>query len=154
VKCISCSHFKLRLFNFNLRWTNCRFCKLHLLYESKFVLVSARLYLIKYTIDVSISYPMSRNETTIFFTAVKTYRSTCLFQKQLQPQFLVLGVDTQQIWNKFCRTGVFYSWHLIMKNTVDQSATKQIVFSENPRKVSEMWLIRTHQNKCYFHTNR
>jgi hypothetical protein len=38
-----------------------------------------------------------------------------------------------------------------MKNTVDQSATKQIVFSANLRKVSELWLIRTDQNKCYFH---
>jgi hypothetical protein len=153
VKGISFSHFRLRLFCFNLRWTNWRFCKLHLLYESKFILVSACLYSYKYVIDFSTSCPMRRNENNIYFSAVEIYRSTCLFQKQLQTQFSAPRVDTQQIWKKFCGTGFFYSWHLILKTTVDQRATKQIMFSANLRKVGELWLIRTDQNKCYIHMN-
>lgn len=134
-------------------WTDCRFCKPHLLYELKLVLVPACSYSYKYTVDISTSCPMRRNENAIFFTAVKTYRSTCLFQKQLQPQLVVPRVDTQQIWNKFCTKGVFYSWHLIMRNTIDRSAAKQSAFSANLRKMSELWFIRTDQNKCYFHMN-
>lgn len=103
---------------------------------------------VKYTIDCSTSCPMRSNENTIYFTGVVTYRSTCLFQKQLQPQFSAPRVHTQQIWNKFCRTGVFYSWHLILKNTVDLSATKHTIFSANLRKVSELWPFK--QTKTSF----
>jgi hypothetical protein len=68
-------------------------------------------------------------------------------------QFSAPRVDTQQIWKKFCGKGFFYSWHLILKTTVDQSATKQIMFSANLRKLGELWLIRTDRNKCYIYTN-